>query len=54
MFERFLRIFIFIFYLMDTVFASKEKYNNGKGCHEKIRSTTANRLGNVGQFSMPS
>ncbi|EYB81065.1 hypothetical protein Y032_0393g600 [Ancylostoma ceylanicum] len=31
MFERFLRIFIFIFYLFDTVFASYEKNNNGKG-----------------------
>ncbi|VDM55596.1 unnamed protein product [Angiostrongylus costaricensis] len=54
MFERFLRIFIFIFYLMDTVFASKEEYNNGKDMPKKIRPATANRLGNVGQFSMPS
>ncbi|VDM64700.1 unnamed protein product [Angiostrongylus costaricensis] len=30
MLERFLSIFIFFFYLMDTVLASKDNYNNDK------------------------
>ncbi|EPB74928.1 hypothetical protein ANCCEY_05990 [Ancylostoma ceylanicum] len=53
MFERFLRIFIFIFYLFDTVFASYEKNNNGKDI-KKIRPAALNRPVQMDQFVMPS
>ncbi|VDO73414.1 unnamed protein product [Heligmosomoides polygyrus] len=54
MFERFLRIFIFILYLFDTVFATKEKNNGGKDLPRKLRFGPMNRPVQMDHFVMPS
>ncbi|KAK5983299.1 hypothetical protein GCK32_016664 [Trichostrongylus colubriformis] len=51
MFERFLSVFIFILYLFDTVFATKEKHNNGKDLPRKLYALKPVAME---QFAMPS